>query len=93
MDINRLSKSIETALNTQTALKSRANKAINKTFDKQNITIPFPIQTFNSGIKEGKKRYQMKLNTKRTQKNKHKIVSYICNSVFTLQPLKFLRFI
>jgi small conductance mechanosensitive channel len=35
-------------------MRSKAIKAIKKTFDEQDITIPFPIRTLDFGIKAGK---------------------------------------
>lgn len=43
-------------------MKSKAMKAIKKTFDEQDITIPFPIRTLDFGIKGGQKLSQMQLN-------------------------------
>ena len=43
-------------------MRSKAIKAIKKTFDEQDITIPFPIRTLDFGIKGGQKLSQMELN-------------------------------
>ena len=50
------------------AMRSKAIKAIKSEFDKQDITIPFPIRTLDFGIKGGQKLSQMELNTKGAQK-------------------------
>ena len=49
-------------------MRSKAIKAIKSAFDKQDITIPFPIRTLDFGIQGGQKLSQMELNTKGLQK-------------------------
>ncbi len=51
-------------------MRNKAIKAIKKAFDKEEITIPFPIRTLDFGIKGGEKLSAMKLaiNGKNTEK-------------------------
>jgi small conductance mechanosensitive channel len=58
----------------QTAMRSKAIKTINKAFNEQDITIPFPIRTLDFRIKCEQKLSQMELNAKGVKKNKYKIV-------------------
>ncbi|PZX57048.1 mechanosensitive ion channel-like protein [Algoriphagus ratkowskyi] len=51
-------------------MKNKAIKAIKSAFDKQDITIPFPIRTLDFGIKGGQKLSQMELDINGVSKEK-----------------------